>query len=77
MLRPITKSDSGSADSDQIPIFPGFVIDSNLFFKIQIWDSSIIRMILKKIYEVLLKNGIIWEDNFGSAKMQGFVDRFA
>ena len=29
-----TESDSGSADSDQIPLFQGFEIDSNLFFKI-------------------------------------------
>ena len=29
-----SESDSGLVDSDQIPVFQGFKIDSNLFFKI-------------------------------------------
>ena len=41
-----TESDSGSVDSDQIPLFQGFGIDSNLFFKIRIWDSLMIRMVM-------------------------------
>ena len=36
-----------------------------------------IRMILQKIYKVLLKNGIIWEENneIRSSIMQGFVEK--
>ena len=36
-----------------------------------------IRMILQKIYKVLLKNGIIWEEHFEiwSSIMQGFVEK--
>ena len=60
-----TESDLGSVDSDQIPLFQGFGIDSNLFFKIRIWDSSMIHMILQNLYEVLLKNGKIRKENFG------------